>query len=83
MPFPFYEEMLTPRLASLPIPAVIGIVFGCTIFLLVGILVAFLCVKRMKRKRRIREEGEAAGESTMGYRGAKRGETIEFNPNAY
>jgi hypothetical protein len=67
----------------IPIPAVIGIVFGCAFFVLTGILITFLCVKRWRHKRRLREGGEDADESVMGYRGTKRGERIDFNPNAF
>jgi hypothetical protein len=67
----------------IPIPAVIGIVFGCAFLLLTGIFITFLCVKHRRHKRRMREEGEAAGESVLGYNGAKRGERMEFNPDAY
>jgi hypothetical protein len=68
---------------QIPIPAVIGIVFGCAFLLLTGIFITFLCMKHRRHKRRIREDGEAAGESVLGYNGTKRGERMEFNPDAY
>jgi hypothetical protein len=68
----------------MPIPAVIGIVCGCAFLLLTGIFITFLCCKCRRHKKRVREEGEAAnGGSVFAYNGAKRGERIEFNPNAY
>jgi hypothetical protein len=67
----------------IPIPAVIGIVFGCAFLLLTGIFITFLCVKHRRHKRRLREEGEEAVDSVFAYNGAKRGERIEFNPQAY
>jgi hypothetical protein len=67
----------------IPIPAVIGIVFACAFLLLTGILITFLCVKRRRHKRRLREEGENADVGVLGYRGTKRGEAIDFNPHAY
>jgi len=70
---------------NIPIPAVIGIVFGCAFVFITLCFVAFLCIKRRRYKKRVREEGEeAAGEyGVMSYNGTKRGERIDFNPNAY
>ncbi|PMD16745.1 hypothetical protein NA56DRAFT_708301 [Hyaloscypha hepaticicola] len=68
----------------MPIPAVIGIVFGCAFLLITGIFITFLCCKCRRHKKKLREQGESANDdSILAYNGAKRGETIDFNPHAF
>jgi hypothetical protein len=66
----------------IPIPAVIGIVFGAAFLLLLGIFIAFICVKRRRRvKKRRNIQGQE--DTTLKYFGGARPEPIPFNPNAY
>jgi hypothetical protein len=81
-PFSLLNHQLT--IPSIPIPAVIGIVFGCAFLLITGSFVTFLCCKCRRHKKKLREQGEAANDnSILAYNGAKRGERMDFNPNAY
>ena len=67
----------------MPIPAVIGIVFGVAFVLLTGGLIMFVCCKCRRRKKKNAKNGDAEEGSHMWYQGGKRGENLEFNPNAY
>jgi hypothetical protein len=66
----------------IPIPAVIGIVFGAAFLVLSGIFIAFICVKR-RRCARKRRDGQGQEDTVLKYLGGERPEPIPFNPNAY
>ena len=70
---------------KLPIPAIIGIVCGLAFLFITLCLIVFLCVKRHRYKKRVREQGEeAAGQhGVFAYNGMKTGPRIAFNPDAY
>jgi len=65
----------------IPIPAVIGIVFGVAFLLITGGFITFICVKKRRHARK-RQAGIEVDDA-IGYRGTKAPERIEFNPNAY
>lgn len=75
---------------SVPIPAVIGIVFGSAAALLIFILVTSLCVRRrrVRNKRKLAEFelSEEVGRPRKGamvYQGSARPEEIAFNRDAF
>lgn len=69
---------------SIPIPAVIGIVFGSVAFLLILAVIIFFCVRRQRRRNK-RKMGlqEGDDEGAMRYAGTAKAEPITFNPHAY
>jgi hypothetical protein len=69
----------------LPVPAIIGIVFGVAFLLITGCFIAFLCYKCVRHKKRLERMGEevGGGQGTVAYNGAKRGERENWMRNAY
>jgi hypothetical protein len=66
----------------IPIPAVIGIVFGTAFILLTLAFVTFICVKK-RRHRKKQKNGQNQPDDALTYMGSARAEPIAFNPNAY
>jgi hypothetical protein len=65
---------------KLPVPAIVGIVLGCVIFLFAIAVVTFLCCKLRRRKQK-RRNGQK--ENNFFYMGSQDPEQIPYNPDAY